>query len=134
LYKAGLATFIAAHQLGAIDTVYMQFGNKGKYVNLNFIIGDKQGRYSIAGRSVFYGQSAHCISHTCCDAIPEVYGTSKPSCCSPLNMEEIKVMVIAQDWDGIQDLHQCPCWNPFFDVCHALQTERYHTGYPVCAL
>jgi hypothetical protein len=126
LYEAGLASFLAAQQQGAMDAVYLQLGNKGKYVNLRiplvaFIIGDNQGGDSIAGRSAFYGQSVHHISHTC-DATPETYGIIEPDCCSPLNMGEIQAMVIAQDWEGINNLHQCPCWNPFLDVCHMVVT------------
>jgi hypothetical protein len=33
LYEAGFASFIA-QQAGAMDDVYLQLGNKGKYVNL----------------------------------------------------------------------------------------------------
>jgi hypothetical protein len=113
----GLASSISAQQPGAMDAVYLHLGGKGKYVNLRiplaFIIGDNHGGDSIAGRSAFYGRSSCHISRTCD---------------THLHIEEIKTMVIAQDWEGIHNLHQCPCCNPFFDVCHFGYPGRIFTS------
>lgn len=120
LYEVGLASFIKAQQPGAMNSVYLQLAEKAKEVNLliplAFIIGDNQGGDNIAGRAAYYGLHARRISRNC-DATVETYSTIEPDCCAPLNMEDIKQMVIDQDWDALHELHQCPCWNPFFDVC-----------------
>jgi hypothetical protein len=121
LYEAGLASFIKAQQPGAMDDVYLPLGDKGKVVNmlipLAFIIGDNQGGDGIAGRAAYYGLSARRISRNC-DATVATYATIEHDACLPLNMAEIKAMVDAKDWDGLYNLHQVPCWNPFFDVCY----------------
>jgi hypothetical protein len=121
LYEAGLANFIQAQQPGSMKDVYLRLGDKGKTVNmlvpLAFIIGDNQGGDSICGRAASYGLWARRISRTC-DATKDAYETIVPDCCSLLKMEVVKALVIAEDWEALYDLHQCPSWNPFFDVCY----------------
>jgi hypothetical protein len=100
LYEADLASFIQAQQPGAMDNVYLQLGDKGKDVNMYipfpFIIGDNQGGDNICGRAASYGLWAYCILRTC-NATKDAYETVVADCCSLLNMEEIKDLVIAED-------------------------------------
>jgi hypothetical protein len=104
-----------------MDNVYLPLGSKAKYVNLRvplaFIIGDNQGGDGIAGRAAVYNETARRISRSC-DATVAQYDTISSDCCSLLDMEKIKALVIAQDWKALFDLHQAPCWNPFFDLCY----------------
>jgi hypothetical protein len=62
LFEAGLASFVAAQQPGAMDDVYLQLADKAKEVNLfiplAFIIGDNQGGDGISGRAAVYNQTA----------------------------------------------------------------------------
>jgi hypothetical protein len=121
LYEAGLASYIKAQEPGAMDNVYLQLGDKGKFVNLfvplAFIIGDNQGGDNICGRAASYGLYARRISRTC-DATKAAYDTIAADCCAPLAMERIKALIIAKDWAALHALHQCPSWNPFFNVCY----------------
>ena len=47
LFNAGIQSFIEAQQPEALNNIYLQLGDKAKYVNLKiplaFIIGDNQG-------------------------------------------------------------------------------------------
>ena len=87
------------------------------YIPLAFIIGDNQGGDGITGHAAVSNEMARHICRSC-NATVLHYNTIQSDCCSPLHMERIKDMVIAQDWDSLYDLHQAPCWNPFFDVCY----------------
>jgi hypothetical protein len=121
LFEVGLAIFVAVQQPGAMDDVYLQLADKAKEVNmcipLTFIIGDNQGTDGISGRAVMYNQTAHRI-YCSCDAKIIQYNTIVSNCCLPLNMETIKAQVMAQNWEALYTLHQCPAWNPFFDACY----------------
>ncbi len=59
LFHEGLKSFTEAQQTDALNDIYLQLGNKAKYVNLKiplaFIIGDNQGGDQIAGCKCHYG-------------------------------------------------------------------------------
>jgi hypothetical protein len=119
LFSVALQSFIDAQQDGAMDHTYLVIGSKAKFVNmkipLSFIIGDNQGGDSIVGRTIYYGISAKRISR-CCDATADNYEDMSPDSCSFLNMDEIKSLVINEQWDDLDALYQAQCWNPFFEI------------------
>ncbi len=119
LFNAGIQSFIEAQQPEALNNIYLQLGDKAKYVNLKiplaFIIGDNQGGDQIAGRICHYGLHAKRISRTC-DATPENYADVSKDSCSFLVMEDIKELVLNEEWEVLESLYQAQCWNPFFDV------------------
>ena len=102
-----------------MNNIYLQLGDKAKYVNLKiplaFIIGDNQGGDQIAGRICHYGIHAKRISRTC-DATPDNYADVSKDSCTFLVMEDIKEMVRNEEWEELASLYQAQCWNPFFDV------------------
>ena len=96
LFYEGIKSFIEAQQPDAMNNIYLQLGDKAKYVNLKiplaFIIGDNQGGDQIAGRTCHYGIHAKRISRTC-DATPDNYADVSKDSCTFLVMEDIKEMV-----------------------------------------
>ena len=123
----GLASFVAAQQPGSMDDVYLQLAEKAKVVNmfipLAFIVGDNQGGDGISGRAAVYNETARRICRSC-DATVAHYENVESDSCLPLDMDDIKHLVLSKDWQALHALHQAPCWNPFFDVCYG----GYHGG------
>ena len=54
LFHAGIKSFVEAQHTSALNNIYLQLGNKAKYMDLKiplaFIIGDNQGGDQIVGR------------------------------------------------------------------------------------
>jgi hypothetical protein len=69
LFEVGLASFVAAQQLGAMDDVHLKLADKAKEVNMcipqAYIIGNNQGGDGISGRAAVYNQTTHHICHSC---------------------------------------------------------------------
>ena len=67
LFEAGLSSFEAAQQPGAMDNVYLQLAEKAKEVNmcipLAFIVGDNWGGDGITGHAAVYNET---VRHICC--------------------------------------------------------------------
>ncbi len=87
LFEAGLASFVAGQQPGALADVYLPLGDKGKDVNmlipLAFIVGDNQGGGGIIGRAAVYNETARHIFHSCNATIAQ-YTIIESDCCPSL--------------------------------------------------